>query len=102
MGSLEHPLLNILINLNILPFHIFREFVIRFNVNCKFMLTIDIKVFVVDKARIKVTILTNCVIFAVYAFKAGADNWLLKTEFTAIVIMSTKPISKFDHLQDIN
>jgi hypothetical protein len=67
--------------------------------NRKFMVAIDIKMFIVHKTRIEITILADCVIFTVDAFKARAYNRLLETKFAAIIVMCTQTICKFHHLK---
>ncbi len=43
--------------------------------------------FVVYKTGIKIAILAHCIVFAIYAFKAGTNNWLLETKFASEVVM---------------
>jgi hypothetical protein len=70
-----------------LPFYIFRQSIFSFHLNGKFMFTIYIEMFIVNKRRIEITILTYSIVFTINTFKTRANDRFHVAEFTSIFIM---------------
>ncbi len=83
---------------SIIPFNILAKFILSLYLNSKLMFTVNIKMLIINKSRIEITILANCIILTIDTFKTGSNNRFLETKFTPILIMCTQTICQFRYL----